>query len=172
MLFRSTFCIYREHILPHTNYQWKDAQHIDMDTAVSLGFMRLSIGDTVEIQGNPYTIIEVGPLAGFYFRVCTDSLERQKLMWQISADEPEEMLQGIVKLFQENTQWNQQDWIQNYSNLSQIACSIYLFKSGSSLEYGQLMRLIVEDPSVVVREYVLPVREDRGREFEIGRAHV
>lgn len=164
---RLTFCIYREHILPHANYQWKDAQHIDMDNAVSLGFMRLSIGDTVEIQGNPYTIIEIGPLAGFYFRICADSLKRQKLMWQISAGEPEEMLQGIVKLFQENPQWSRQDWIQNYSNLSQIACSIYLFKSGSSLEYGQLMRLIVEDPSVVVREYVLPIREDGGREFVI-----
>lgn len=29
------------------------------------------------------------------------------------------------------------------------------------------MRLIVEDPSVVVREYVLPVREDSGGEFVI-----
>lgn len=164
---RLTFCVYRENILPHVGYQWKNAQHIDMDSAVNQGFIRLSLGDTVEIQGGQYTIIEIGSLSGFYFRVCIDSLKQQGLMWQIPVGEPEEMLQGIVKLFQENPQWNRQDWIQNYTDLSRTACPVYLFKSGSNLEYGQLMRLIVEDPSVVVREYVFPLKANQDREFLI-----
>lgn len=164
---RLTFCVYREHILPHIGYQWKNAWHIDIDSAVNQGFMRLSLGDTVEIQGGQHTIVEIGPLSGFYFRVCMDSLKQKGLMWQISGGEPEEMLQGIVKLFQENPQWNRQDWLQNYTDLSQTACPVYLFKSGSNLECGQLMRLIVDDPSIVVREYVFPRRMTWDREFLI-----
>lgn len=164
---RLVFCIYREPILPYVGYRWKNAQHIDTDSAVNQGFMRLSLDDIVEIQGGQYRITEIGPLSVFYIRICTDSLTQQKLMWQIPAGGPEEMLQGIIRLFQDNPQWGQPDWIQNYTDLSRIACPVYLFKSGSNLEYGQLMRLIVEDPTVVVREYVFPVREYRDREFLI-----
>ena len=43
---------------------------------------------------------------------------------------------------------------------TKIACPVYQLRSDTSLEYGQLMRLIMADPSVPVREYVFPPLED------------
>lgn len=157
---RQTVCIYRRDVLSSSVYQWRDAQHIDVDSAAAMGFMRLSVGDTVDIRGKQYTIIEIGPLAGFYFRACIDSLEQQNQVWKIRASDPEEFKQNIVKLFQEYPHWNQQNKLQHYTDFSQIACPIYQLRSGASLEYGQLMRLIMEDPSIPVREYVIPLAEN------------
>lgn len=158
---RQTVCVYRRNILPEAVYQWKDAQHIDIDNAAAMGFMRLSIGDTVDIQGEQCTVVEIGPLSGFYFRVCLESLKQQELVWQIHAETSEEFKQNIVKLFQQYPHWNQQSRLQSYTDLSKIACPVYQLKSGMNFEYGQLMRFIIEDPSVVVREYVIPIVEDR-----------
>lgn len=157
---RQTICIYRRDVLSAPVYQWRDAQHIDIDSAAAMGFMRLSIGDTIDIQGKQYTVIELGPLSGFFFRVCMDSLEKQNQAWQVHADDPEEFKQNIVKLFQEYPNWNQQSKLQNYTDLSKIACPIYQLRSGINLEYGQLMRFIMEDSTIPVREYVTPLAEN------------
>lgn len=157
---RQTVCIYRKDALSAPIYQWQDAQHIDIDSAVAMGFMRLSVGDIVDIRGKQYTIIEIGPLSGFYFRVCMDGLEQQNRAWQICAGNLEEFNQNILKLFQEYPHWKQQNKLQDYTDFSRIACPIYQLKSGISLEYGQLMRFIIEDSSVPVREYVFPFVED------------
>ena len=162
-----TFCIYKEEILPKTEYQWKDAQHIYINDAVNMNFMRLLVGDTVNIKGAMYKIIKIAPIEAFYVNVCMNSMIQRNKALTISGNSVEEMLQGIVAAYNQHPNWNKQDWNQRYSDFSKSAFPIYMIKSQTNLEYGQLMRTIMDDPSVIVREYVFPIRDYKSREYII-----
>jgi len=164
---RLTFCVYKEKVLPKTEFNWYNAYHIYIDDAISMNFMRLLVGDMVNYDGDLYKIVSIAPIEAFYFNVCMSSMIRRNRALAISGRSAEEMLQGILEIYNQHTDWNKQDWDQIYSDFTQIAFPIYSTKSHINLEYGQLMRVIMNDTSVVVREYIFPNRDYKNREFII-----
>lgn len=160
-----TVCIYKENILPKPNYQWKDALHIHVDDAISMNFMRLSLGDIIEYHGESYEITSIAPLSAFYFRVCMDSMLQQGKAWTVCGEGPEEMMQRLVAFYRQNSNWNRHDRMQLYSDFSQLALPVFTLKQETKLEYAQLMRVLMDDPAIVVREFILPIRTYKNREF-------
>ena len=164
---RQTFCIYKEKILPEVEYRWKDAWHIHIDDAINMNYMRLSIGDVIDFKGSLYKLVRIGSIEAFYFHVCLESMIRRNRAWAITGKNAEEMLQGIIETYREHPGWNDKDWEQAYMDFSQSPLTVFALKSFVNLEYGQLMRVIMDDSSVIVREYILPAKKYDGREYVV-----
>lgn len=57
--------------------------------------------------------------------------------------------------------------MQLYSDFSQLALPVFTLKQETKLEYAQLMRVLMDDPAIVVREFILPIRTYKNREFTL-----
>lgn len=164
---RLTFCIYKEKIVPKVEYRWKDAWHIHIDDAINMSYMRLTIGDMIDFKGSLYKVVRIGSIEAFYFHVCLESMLRRNRAWAITGKNAEEMLQGIIEAYKQHPGWNNKDWEQAYMDFSQSPLTVFALKSFVNLEYGQLMRIIMDDSSVIVREYILPAKKYDGREYVV-----
>lgn len=164
---RLTFCIYKENVLPEIEYQWKDAWHIHIDDAVNMDYMRLTVGDEISFKDSLYKIVRIGSLEAFYFQVCLESMIRRNRAWAITGKGAEDMLQGIIEAYRQHPGWNKKDWDKMYSDFSQSPLPVFALKSYVNLEYGQLMRVIMDDSSVIIREYMFPTRNYIGREYVV-----
>lgn len=162
-----TFCIYKENILPEIEYEWKDAWHIHIDDAVNMDYMRLTVGDEISFKDSEYNIVRIGSLEAFYFQVCLESMIRRNRAWAITGKGAEDMIQGIIEAYRQHPGWSKKDWDKMYSDFSQSPLPVFALKSYVNLEYGQLMRVIMDDSSVIVREYMFPIRKYSDREYVV-----
>ena len=162
---RLSFCIYKDKILPTQELFWKDAWHICIEEAIKKGFLRLKAGDVIEYNNNTFKIITIASINAFYFRICMDSMIQRNRAWTISGQNAEELIQGIISMLKKHPNFGKQEWDELYSDFNQIAMPLYWLKGHSYLEYGQLVRTIMDDPSMIVREYIMPFRLQNNKEY-------
>lgn len=160
-----SFCIYKDRILPTQELFWKDAWHISIEEAINKGFLRLRVGDAIVYNNNTFKINSIAPINAFYFRICMDSMIQRNRAWTISGQNAEELVQGIISMSKEHPNFSKQEWNKLYSDFSQIAIPLYWLKGHSPLEYGQLVRTIMDDPNMIVREYIMPLRLKKNKEY-------
>lgn len=160
-----SFCIYKDKILPTPEFFWKDVWHICIEEAINKGFIRLKVGDDIVYNNNTYKIIRIAPINAFYFQICMDSMIRRNRAWAISGQNAEETIQGIVGTLKKHPNFGKQEWDEFYSDFDRTALPLYSLKRYSYLEYGQLVRTIMDDPSVIVREYIMPLQYQKNKEY-------
>lgn len=110
--------------------------------------------------------MEIAPIEVFYFNICMNSMLNRKTAFSISVDSENDIKTGIINLFHNYPEFNSKDIVFDlYTNLSHIPPTIYSLKHGINKEYAQLTRLIIENPSIIVREFILPFNDCNDREF-------
>ena len=163
---REMICIYRDRILPYSGYKWQDAFHIYIDDELGQNFFRLSIEETVEYNNTVYKVIDISPIEAFYFKICMNNMVKSGTAFSISTENENDIIQGIINLFHDHPEFSGKHvMFDYYTNFSHIPPTIYSLKHGINMEYAQLTRSIIEDPSVIVREFILPFNDCNGQEF-------
>lgn len=159
-------CVYKDQILPHSGYEWKDAVHVYIDDEIGSKLVRLSVGETVEYNNTIYKVKGIAPIEAFYFNVCMNSMINRQTAFSIYARSLSDFEQGIIGLFHEHPEFNNKDTaLDCYTDLEELPPTIYSIAQGSNIEYAQLSRLIMEETSVIVREYILPFGDYNAKEF-------
>lgn len=159
-------CVYKDRILPHSKYKWKDAVHTYIDDELGSKLVRLSVGETVEYNNEKYKVTCIAPIEAFYFNVCMNSMINRQTAFSISAESLEDFEQGILGLYRNHPEFNHKHtMLDSYTNLDEQPPTIYSITQGSNMEYAQLARGVMEDTSIIVREYILPFGDYDDREF-------
>lgn len=159
-------CVYKDRILPCSGYRWKDAVHVYIDDEIGSKLVRLSVGETVEYNNAIYKVTGISPIEAFYFNVCMNSVINRQTAFSISAESLENFEQGIIGFFREHPEFNNKHAMFDcYKDLEESPPTIYSIAQGTNVEHAQLMRLIMEDTSVIVREYILPFSDYNANEF-------
>lgn len=159
-------CVYKERIPPHSGYKWMNAVHAYIDDEIGSKLVRLSVGETVEYNNAIYKVTGIAPIEAFYFNVCMNSMINRQIAFSVSAESLEDFEQGIIGLFQAHPEFNNKHTIlDRYKDLEESPPTIYSIAQGTNIEYAQLSRLIMEDTSVIVREYILPFGDYNVKEF-------
>lgn len=159
-------CVYKDRILPHSGYKWMNAVHAYIDDEIGSKLVRLSVGETVEYNNAIYKVTGIAPIEAFYINVCTNSMINRQTAFSVSAESLEDFEQGIIGLFREHPEFiNKHTMLDCYKDLEELPPTIYSIAQGTNIEYAQLSRLIMEDTSVIVREYILPFGDYNAKEF-------
>lgn len=159
-------CVYKDRILPCSEYRWKDAVHAYIDDEIGSKLVRLSVGETVEYNQAIYKVTGIAPIEAFYFNVCMNSMINRQAAFSISAESLENFEQGIIGLFREHPEFNNKHTMfDRYKDFEESPPTIYSIAQGTNIEYAQLTRGIMEDTSVIVREYILPFGDYNSKEF-------
>lgn len=159
-------CVYKDRILPHSGYKWKDAVHAYIDDEIGSKLVRLSVGETVEYNNATYKVTGIAPIEAFYFNVCMNSMINRQTAFSVTAESLSDVEQGIIGLFREHPEFNNKHTVlDRYKNLEELPPTIYSIAQGTNVEYAQLLRLIMEDTSVIVREFILPFGDYNSKEF-------
>lgn len=159
-------CVYKDRILPCSGYKWKDAVHTYIDDEIGSKLVRLSVGETVEYNNAIYKVTGIAPIEAFYLNVCMNSMINRKTAFSVSAKNLEDFEQGIIGLFQEHPEFNNKHTVLDYyKDLEELPPTIYSIAQGTNIEYAQLARRIMEDRSIIVREYILPFGNYNAKEF-------
>ncbi len=159
-------CVYKERILPYSGYKWKDAVHAYIDDEIGSKLVRLSVGETVEYNNEIYKVTGIAPIEAFYFNVCAKSMINRQTAFSISAESLEDFKQGVIGFFREHPEFNNKHTVLDcYMDLAELPPTIYSIAQWTNMEYAQLARGIIEDTSVIVREYILPFGDYNAKEF-------
>lgn len=159
-------CIYKDRILPCSRFECLGAMHTYIDDEIGSKLVRLSVGETVEYNNAIYKVTNIAPVEDFYFGICMYRMIKRETAISISADSFSSFEQGIIDFFREHPEFNNKHTaLAHYMDLANLPPTIYSIKHGSNMEYAQLARQIMEDTSIIVREYVFPFNEYNGREF-------
>lgn len=159
-------CVYKDRILPCSGYRWKDAVHAYIDDEIGSKLVRLSVGETVEYNNAIYKVTGIAPIEAFYFNVCMNSMINRQTAFSVSAESFSDFEQGIIGLFREHPEFSNKHAVFDcYKDLEKLPPTIYSIAQGTNMEYAQLSRLIMEDTSVIVREYILPFGDYNANEF-------
>ena len=165
---RLAVCIYKDNILPEMEYHWKEALHIYIDDAIHFGFIRSTINDVISYKGQSYKIISIFPIEVFYFNVCAKSMARRGRSFIISGNTPNELVQNLKDFLKPQPDAKGESWHQIYSDFTRTPIPVYQGQlHTSNVEYAQLMRAIMEDSSIIVREYIFPIKDYTNREYVI-----
>lgn len=161
-------CVYKDRIPPHSGYTWKNAVHAYIDDEIGSKLVRLSVGETVEYNNTIYKVTRIAPIEAFYFNVCMKSMINRQTAFSVSAESLSDFEQGIIGFFREHPEFNNKHTVLDcYKDLEELPPTIYSIAQGTNKEYAQLSRLIMEDTSVIVREYILPFGDYNTKEFVI-----
>ena len=159
-------CVYKDRILPCSGYRWKDAVHAYIDDEIGSKLVRLSVGETVEYNNAIYKVTGIAPIEAFYFNVSMNSMINRQTAFSISVESLSDFEQGIIGLFREHPEFNNKHTMLDcYKDLKELPPTIYSIAQGTNIEYAQLARGIMEDTSVIVREYILPFGDYNAKEF-------
>lgn len=159
-------CVYKDRILPCSGYRWKDAVHAYIDDEIGSKLVRLSVGETVEYNNAIYKVTGIAPIEAFYINVCTNSMINRQTAFSVSAESLENFEQGILGFFREHPEFNNKHtMLDRYKDLEESPPTIYSIAQGTNLEYAQLSRMIMEDTSVIVREFILPFGDYNDKVF-------
>ena len=159
-------CVYKDRIPPYSGYIWMNAVHVYIDDEIGSKLVRLSVGETVEYNNAIYKVTCIAPIEAFYFNVCMNSMINRQTAFSVSAESLEDFEQGIIGFFQEHPEFNNKHTILDcYKDLEESPPTIYSIAQETNIEYAQLSRLIMEDTSVIVREYILPFGDYNDKEF-------
>ncbi len=159
------FIVYKDKLIPAQEIFWKDVWHIYIDEAIEKGFLRLEVGDIIQYAGNTYEIMKIAPMDMFYSQICMNSMIKRNHAWTITGQNAEELKQGIVSMLNKFPHFGKKEWDKFYSDFNTLSLPLYCLKDRTNLEYGQLMRTVMQDPTVVVREFVMPIRFQKNREY-------
>lgn len=161
-----SICVYKDHILPEENMNWGGALHIYKENVIYVTCMRYRVGDKVTINDADYEIIEIASVEAFFARKCMDAMIKYGKAIAITANTAEEMLKNIVKMEKEHPEWGRFDFDRAYKDFTQIPPPLHTIKSHFTLEYAEMVRLMMDDPSVIIRERVCQLNnEDCERKF-------
>lgn len=159
-------CVYKDQIPPCSGYKWRDAVHTYIDDEIGSKLVRLSVGETVEYNNAIYKVTGIAPIEAFYFNVCMKSMINRQTAYSISAESLEDFKQGVIGLYQEHPEFNNKHTVLDcYKDLEKLPPTIYSIAQGTNMEYAQLARGLIEDTSVIVREYILPFGDYNAKEF-------
>ncbi len=159
-------CVYKDRIPPYSGYIWMNAVHVYIDDEIGSKLIRLSVGETVKYNNAIYKVTGIAPIEAFYFNVCMNSMINRQTAFSVSAESLEDFEQGIIGLFREHPEFNNKHTLFDcYKDLAESPPTIYSIAQGTNIEYAQLSRLIMEDTSVIVREYILPFGDFNAKEI-------
>lgn len=160
-------CVHKQRILPTDMYEWEDATHIYKEDSIRLGIFRKRVGDTVNLEGEEYSIIELSAVDTFLFRTCMGKLIESGEMKAVTvpADEEgnhdsKELVDRFVDLIGDD---KDRDWLKGYKDLSSIPATLYTYKRFVRATYTQLISAVLDDSNVIFRESLIDTNPSDSR---------
>lgn len=159
-------CVYKDRIPPHSGYEWMNAVHAYIDDEIGSKLIRLCVGEAVEYNNTKYKVTSIAPIEAFYFNVCMKNMINRQTAFSISAENLSDFEQGIIEFYREHPEYNNKHtMLDRYNDLEESPPTIYSIAQGANMEYAQLARGIMEDTSVIVREFILPFGDYNDKVF-------
>lgn len=161
-----TICIYKEPVLPHDPYIWNEAEHIGLESAVRIGLLRKKEHDTLDIDGQEYTIREIQSVDTFFFNASMQRL----ISWgdakpiQIPTEDktnPEEIARVLKDALGDDAENNH--WLSQYKDLTSLPAPFFFSHRFVRLSYFQFIGVLIADPTIVYRELFNPSNERRDK---------
>ena len=150
-------CIHRDNVLPSDPYIWEDAEHIYSESAIKRGLIRKKVGDSVRIEEEEYIIQELFPVDVFLFRVCMRKLVDSGTIKQFSMSEKEleeKDFSNFTNWLKENTVNDVSNILDYYNDFSNIAIPLWSIGNKKRLSNYQVIEIMMEDPTIVIRGYM------------------
>lgn len=152
-----TYCIHGDCVLPSDYYEWENAKHVYKETAIRFALLRKKTNDIVIIDGVEYKITQIEPLDYFFFQVSMNKLvqtNKAKIITTPVDDDGhinvEMFKEQLTQQVGDNSESNA--WLEQYKDLSVMPMPFNLSSKCVRVSYTQLIDLMMQDPSVFIRE--------------------
>lgn len=162
------YCIYSNHLLPSSPYEWEKTVHIYRDEAIKLGLLGKKRSDTVIIDEIEYEVSDILSLDCYFFRLCLNKMTETGYIKTFSIKTDGDKLTNLEEFKKWIVDNNENDntfeqLINNYNDLSCFPMPMHIIQSSTRLNYSELILAFIKDKHIIYREILSPqVKQTEG----------
>ena len=150
------YVIHPDNYLPAEYFEWGNAIHIYEDTAIELGIIMKKVGDSVEIEGLRYQVVNIETLKSYFCKISFNKLKESGIARTISIpteiqseDDLNEVKDQLLSLLGETNLHSK--WFDIYRDLTAFPPPIYVVIGNLDVTYYQFVFELCDNKEIFFR---------------------